>query len=176
MSQGVTSVRSRCPVRPNVPFDRSQRVSACARRRGACRSGAREGPRWFRPGHGGFIPLEFAGAAYRYGHSQIRHRYRLNSQSDPVPIFPDLLGLRALPRERAIDWTLFFDAPGAAPAQRSKKIDGKLVRSLIELPVDITGECEIDAYIPSPSGICNAGMVSGYRLVRRWPVISESTR
>ncbi|PYT69125.1 MAG: hypothetical protein E6G85_00435 [Alphaproteobacteria bacterium] len=31
-------------------------------------------------------------------------------------------------------------------AQRSKKIDGKLVRALIELPVAVTGECEIEAY------------------------------
>src|SRR5262249_29824723 len=84
----------------------------------------REGPRWFRPTHGGFIPLEFADAAYRYGHSQIRHRYQLNAETDPVPVFPDLLGFRPVPRERTVDWTLFFDAPGAASAQRSKKIDG----------------------------------------------------
>jgi len=71
----------------------------------------REGPHWFRPGHSGFIPLEFADAAYRYGHSQIRHRYRLNSKTDPVPLFPDLMGFRAVPREHAIDWTLFFDVP-----------------------------------------------------------------
>ncbi len=106
----------------------------------------RESPRWFRNGNSGLIPLEFAGAAYRYGHSQIRQRYRLNLQTDPVPLFPDLLGFRPIARERKVDWTLFFDAPGAAPAQRSKKIDGKLVRSLIELPLVITGECEIDAY------------------------------
>jgi hypothetical protein len=106
----------------------------------------REGPQWFRPAHGGFIPLEFADAAYRYGHSQIRHRYQLNLQTDPVPLFPDLLGFRAVPRERTVDWTLFFDAPGARPAQRSKKIDGKLVRALIELPVAVTGECEIEDY------------------------------
>ena len=106
----------------------------------------REGPRWFRPQHGGFIPLEFADAAYRYGHSQIRHRYRLNLETDPVRLFPDLLGFRTVSREHTIDWTLFFDAPGAAPAQRSKKIDGKLVRALIELPVAVTGECEIEDY------------------------------
>ena len=106
----------------------------------------REGPQWFRPSHGGFIPLEFADGAYRYGHSQIRHRYRLNSHTDPVPLFPDLVGFREVPREHTIDWTLFFDAPGAAVAQRSKKIDGKLVRALIELPVAVTGECEIEDY------------------------------
>ena len=105
-----------------------------------------EGPRWFRPGHNAFIPLEFADAAYRYGHAQIRHRYRLNSQADPVPLFPDLLGFRPVPREHAIDWSLFFDARGAATAQRCKKIDGKLVRALIELPLAVTGECEIEDY------------------------------
>jgi len=106
----------------------------------------REGPRWFRPGQGGFIPLEFADAAYRYGHSQIRHRYQLNLQTDPVPLFPDLLGFRAVPRERTVDWTLFFDRPGVTSAQRAKKIDGKLVRALIGLPVAVTGECEIEDY------------------------------
>jgi hypothetical protein len=106
----------------------------------------REGPQWFRPVHDGFIPLDFADAAYRYGHSQIRHRYRLNLQADPVPLFPDLLGFRTVPPERMVDWTLFFDAPSATRAQRSKKIDGKLVRALIELPVAVTGECEIEAY------------------------------
>ncbi|HST12274.1 MAG TPA: peroxidase family protein [Terriglobales bacterium] len=106
----------------------------------------REGPKWFHPVHGSFIPLEFADAAYRYGHAQIRHRYQLNLQTDPVPLFPDLLGFRAVPREHTIDWTLFFDTPGATRAQRSKKIDGKLVRALIQLPVAVTGECEIDDY------------------------------
>ncbi len=106
----------------------------------------REGPQWFRPKHGGFIPLEFAGAVYRYGHSQIRHRYRVNSQSDPRQLFPDLLGFRAVTHERAVDWTLFFDAPGATTAQRCKKMDGQLVRALIDLPVSITGECEIDEH------------------------------
>lgn len=105
-----------------------------------------EGPRWFRPDHSGFIPLEFADAAYRYGHSQIRHRYQLNLETDPVPVFPDLLGFRPTPLNRRINWTLFFNAPGHTPAQRCKKIDGKLVQALIELPVAVTGECEIDDY------------------------------
>jgi hypothetical protein len=105
-----------------------------------------EGPRWFHPTRDVFIPLEFADAAYRYGHCQIRHRYQLNLQTNPVPLFPDLLGFRPVPREHALDWTLFFDTPGATPAQRCKKIDGKLVRALIELPVAVAGECEIEDY------------------------------
>jgi len=53
---------------------------------------------------------------------------------------------REVPRERTVDWGLFLDAPGATRAQRSKKINGKLVRALIALPVAVTGECEIDEY------------------------------
>jgi Animal haem peroxidase len=106
----------------------------------------RDGPRYFRPGHDAFIPLEFADATYRYGHSQIRHRYQLNSQSDPVPLFPDLLGFRVVPRQHMIEWNLFFDTPGATSAQRSRKIDGKLVQALIQLPAAVTGEVENEDY------------------------------
>jgi hypothetical protein len=105
-----------------------------------------EGPQWFRPDGDVFIPLEFADAAYRYGHCQIRQKYRLNLTTEPVPIFPDLLGFRAVPRAHAVDWALFFDAPRGERAQRAKKIDGRLPPSLIHLPVAITGECEIDEY------------------------------
>jgi hypothetical protein len=101
----------------------------------------REGPRWFRPPHTGLVPLEFAHAAYRYGHSQIRHRYQLNSETDPVPLFPDLTGFRAVPPQRAVDWAFFFDGPDSITAQRSKKIDGKLVGALIALPTAVAGEC-----------------------------------
>lgn len=51
-----------------------------------------------------------------------------------------------MPRECVVDWKLFFDAPGAISAQRSKKIDERLVRELIELPEAVTGECEIVDY------------------------------
>ena len=32
-----------------------------------------------------------------------------------------------MPNSHTVDWTLFFDAQGAQPAQRCKKIDGKVV-------------------------------------------------
>ena len=100
----------------------------------------------FRPGDDPFIPFEFADAAYRYGHSQVRDAYRVNRDFGPVPVFPDLMGFGAVPVDHAIDWTLQFDFPGHEPAQRSKKIDGKLPRSLISLPRQISGEDEGSAY------------------------------
>jgi hypothetical protein len=105
-----------------------------------------DGHRWFRPSDDVFIPLEFADAAYRYGHSQIRQRYRMNQPTEPVSLFPDLLGFRPIPCERAIDWTLFFDVPGTRSAQRARKIDGRMVPCLIHLPVAMTGASDAADY------------------------------
>jgi hypothetical protein len=104
------------------------------------------GPRFFVGEVAQAIPLEFADAAYRYGHSQIRHRYQLNASSQPIPLFPDLVGFDPVPAARTIDWRFFFDLPGQPPAQRAKKIDGRLTRSLIELPPALTGDVEVEAY------------------------------
>lgn len=70
----------------------------------------------------------------------------MNSHSGLLPLFPDLLGFRPVPREHVVDWSLFFDMNDAPSAQRAKKMDGKLVRSLLQLPLALTGECEIDDY------------------------------
>jgi hypothetical protein len=102
--------------------------------------------RFYRPTSQPFIPLEFADAAYRYGHSQIRHAYRLNAGSAAVPIFPDLVGFRPVAPAHRVEWTRLFDGTGAAPADRAKKIDGRLVGSLIALPVVLTGACEVEEY------------------------------
>ena len=105
-----------------------------------------EGTTLFQPGEEPYIPFEFADAAYRYGHSQIRDTYRINRKVGPVPLLPDLMGFGAVPLDRAIDWSLQFDVPGKEPAQRSKKIDGTLPRSLISLPRQISGEDEGSPY------------------------------
>ncbi len=102
-------------------------------------------PRYFNVDLSPFIPVEFADAAYRYGHSQIRQHYRLQPNGPELPVFPDLVGFCEL-GDRKVDWSLLFDVPGRPPAQRCKPIDGQLPRSLIELPQAITGEVEIDAY------------------------------
>jgi hypothetical protein len=57
-----------------------------------------DGPRYYHPQQEPFIPVEFADAAYRYGHSQIRQRYQLQPGGPARPFFPDLIGFR--PRRR----------------------------------------------------------------------------
>ncbi len=83
----------------------------------------RNGRRFYRP-EVGFIPIEFQGAAYRFGHTMVRPSYRANlagdndgsaffamvfdpsgeGQADPV----DLRG-GARARRRFIGWQTFFD-------------------------------------------------------------------
>ena len=105
-----------------------------------------EGPRYYRPRGQPFIPLEFADAAYRYGHSQIRHKYVLNDSSGPVRLFPDLIGFRPVASNQIIDWARVFDSPGRPAAARTKKIDGRLVGALIALPVALTGDVEVQEF------------------------------
>jgi Animal haem peroxidase len=104
------------------------------------------GARFYRPNGTPRIPLEFADAAFRYGHSQVRDSFKLNSEAPALRLFPELIGFRPVPAELAIEWSRLFDVDGAAPAQRAKRIDGQLARSLIELPAAITGEVEVEAY------------------------------
>lgn len=106
----------------------------------------RDGPTLYEPGDAPQIPLEFADAAYRYGHSQIRDRYLINQTADPVPLFPDLIGFQPVAPERVVSWSLLFDVPVEPPAQRAKRIDGRLPQSLIRLPVAITGAVDDEAY------------------------------
>jgi len=104
------------------------------------------GPRFYRPEGSPFIPFEFADAAFRYGHSQIRHSYRLNAASGELALFPDLVGFRPVPAARKIDWRYLFALSGEDPPQPAKRIDGCLPRSLIELPPVITGAVDIEQY------------------------------
>jgi hypothetical protein len=104
-----------------------------------------DGPRYYQPQPEPFIPLEFADAAFRYGHSQIRQLYRLQPGGPARPLFPDLIGFGPV-GDRRVDWSLLFDVPGHPPAQRAKPIDGRLPHTLIELPTVITGEVEHPAH------------------------------
>jgi hypothetical protein len=105
------------------------------------------GGRFFRPALGeAYLPLEFADAAYRYGHGQIRDTYQLRPGGPELPLFPALVGFAPITPERRVDLGQLFDLPDHAPAQRAKRIDGTLPASLIRLPRQITGDVEVDAY------------------------------
>jgi hypothetical protein len=91
-----------------------------------------------------FIPVEFSGAAYRFGHSMVRSAYGLRAierrikKVPPSPIFPDLRGFRALDPEHRISWRRFFeiDDPLLIQFQPAQAIDTRIADRLFTLPDD----------------------------------------
>lgn len=86
-----------------------------------------------------YIPLEFAGAVYRYGHSQNRLSYRINDEFGSAPLFdrndPEGslgAGFRPVPGEKVVDWRNLFDLDG--DPQPASEIDTKVSPDLLDLP------------------------------------------
>jgi hypothetical protein len=117
------------------------------------------GRRFYRP-RVAFMPVEFQGAAYRFGHTMVRPSYRANRVGNPGPdpgapaffgmVFdpaghgqPDPVDLRggASSARRFIGWETFFDFGlpefnGSGPAVKPNKlIDAKISTPLFLLPV-----------------------------------------
>jgi hypothetical protein len=91
-----------------------------------------------------FMPVEFSGAAYRFGHSMVRPGYLVNSPDVSFSILPlsatklGLRGLRRLPSALVIDWRFFFELAGPPRGpQASTRIDPIVARRLFDLPPDI---------------------------------------
>jgi hypothetical protein len=99
------------------------------------------------------MPLEFAVAAYRFGHSMVRADYDFNlnfNKSGEPGTTPATLGLLftfsalsgqlgefdTLPENWIIEWETFLNVGG--PFNRARSIDTKLVEPLFELP-DLRG-------------------------------------
>jgi Animal haem peroxidase len=113
------------------------------------------GRKYYRP-QAAYIPVEFQGAAYRFGHSMVRPSYRANlagdngapffgfifdpaGEGDPDPV--DLRGGVRAPR-RFVGWQTFFDF-GDGQFRPNKRIDARLSTPLFNLP---------RAAIPAPDG------------------------
>jgi hypothetical protein len=110
-----------------------------------------QGRKFYRPPTGGaFMPVEFQGGSYRFGHSMVRPSYRANFEgSDGGPFFgfifdpaaesanpsdpADLTG-GARANRRFIGWPTFFDF-GDGNVKRNKRIDRHISSPLFNLPL-----------------------------------------
>jgi len=102
-----------------------------------------------------YIPVEFSGAVYRFGHSMVRPSYAVQDTPaaggrDPSPAAParvnilklsrsrhpdqHLTGFRPLIPELVVDWPRFFEIDPAAPPQSSLRIDTGIAPRLSQLP------------------------------------------
>jgi hypothetical protein len=100
------------------------------------------GPKFYSYEPQAYIPIEFADAAYRYGHSQIRPNYVLNSGGAHGQVFPDCAGTSPVNHDRTLEWSYFFQTDAQHPPQASKRIDILLAHSLIDLPDSVVGKTE----------------------------------
>lgn len=101
------------------------------------------GPQFYEYDERPFIPVEFADAAYRFGHSQVRSVYILNGSGAKGQIFPDFAGTCPVPHDRVVDWAYFFNVEEQRPPQASKRIDTLIAHSLIDLPRSVVGDTDI---------------------------------
>jgi hypothetical protein len=124
------------------------------------------------------MPIEFAVAAYRFGHSMLRPSYAINEDKGEVegevveadlfggqPTDSDLNGKRPCPPKLVIDWRFFFDIPdgdplvNAARRNAARKLDSDLSLPLFALP---------DSVVPPPDrthvSLAERNLLRGKRL------------
>lgn len=131
--------------------------------------------------HQPFMPVEFSGAAYRFGHSMVRNSYQTNFPhrgfQQFAPIFDnsaggnpdDLRGFRPMLRENVIQWDWFLQmatSQGPFP-QMARKIDTKLANALVHLHEGPAGDADnVLAFRNMKRGV-NLGLPSGIDVAKK---------
>lgn len=97
------------------------------------------------PDDGFSIPIEFSLAAYRFGHSMVRHAYGLNCRQKRVTL-SELMTLghnpSPLPEDFMIEWGRFFDGlPASGQIASSLYIDTSIAPPLHDLSPSIVRLC-----------------------------------
>ncbi len=122
-----------------------------------------------------YLPLEFTGAVFRTGHTQVREDYRINDEEEM-----DLFGMGSFRRvDKYVDWHYFFDF-GDDCVQYARRIDTRIGRLFHDIPF-LKSEDKYQRSLPYRNmkrGVAY-GLASGEDIARRMcidPIEVEETR
>lgn len=135
--------------------------------------------------HQPYMPVEFSGAAYRFGHSMVRNSYQTNhphrgfnnfapifdNTGAPIEQIDDLRGFRPLKKENYLQWDWFLEMTSSAPGlfpQMARKIDTKLANALVHLHEGPSGHADnVLAFRNLKRGV-NLSLPSGVDVARKF--------
>ena len=83
------------------------------------------------------IPIEFAVAAYRFGHSMVPMKIRVQNNDTSFDLFSNELGMGFSPvpsPDAIVDWREMFFHGNNSKVQRAEKLDTKMASLLLALP------------------------------------------
>lgn len=137
------------------------------------------------------MPVEFSGAAFRFGHSMIRDKYKLKGALSPSVELEDLCQFTGkhrlgngvlLPKEMTVDWSVFFrfrDHAGwgtrtGHAVNQAQRIDTSITDSMQHLVRDFGGADIIDLNLRRGREL---GLATGQEIceqLRKWhPQVAE---